>query len=85
MSVLDSFDGWKGFLGSRLQHAEGKGMDDGAINSIATEVGDYLASNVDPKNDEQRLLSDLWHAADDNQKQALAGTMVNMVKNGQTK
>ncbi|WP_106498376.1 DUF3243 domain-containing protein [Lentibacillus sp. Marseille-P4043] len=81
MSVLDNFDGWKEFLGSRLQDAQNKGMDGESMNSIATEVGDYLAANVDPKNDEQRLLSDLWNSADENQKQALASTMINLVKN----
>ncbi|RDW20334.1 DUF3243 domain-containing protein [Oceanobacillus arenosus] len=81
MSVLDNFDGWKDFLGDRLQNAEQGGMTEGAINNIATQIGDYLAKNVDPKNEEQRVLSDLWNAADDSQKQALAGAMVNLVKN----
>lgn len=83
MSVLDNFDGWKSFLGNRLQNAEQNGMNTGAINNIATEVGNYLAAHVDPKNDEQRLLSDLWNAADEDQKQALAGMMVNLAKNSQ--
>lgn len=81
MSVLDNFEGWKKFLGERLQNAEQNGMNDGSINNVATEIGDYLATNVDPKNEEQRVLSDLWDAADANQKQALAGAMVNLVKN----
>lgn len=81
MSVLDNFDGWKSFLGNRLQSAEKNGMDDGSIDNLATEIGDYLATNVDPKNEEQRVLSDLWNAADENQKQGLAGAMVNLVKN----
>jgi len=81
MSVLNNFDGWKSFLGNRLQNAQQNGMDDGAINNIATEVGNYLAANVEPKNDEQRILAELWNAADENQKQALAGTMVNLVQN----
>lgn len=85
MSVLNSFDGWKEFLGNRLDQAQEKGMDEGTTDHLATEVGDYLAEHVDPKNEEQRLLSDLWHAADEEQKQALAGTMVNLVKNEKNK
>jgi len=81
MSVLSNFDGWKSFLGNRLQNAQQNGMDEGAINNIATEVGNYLAANIEPKNDEQKLLTELWNAADESQKQALAGTMVNLVKN----
>lgn len=81
MSVLDNFEGWKDFLGNRLNQAQEKGMDEGTADNFATEIGDYLAKHVDPKNDEQRLLSDLWNAADENQKQALASTMVNLVQN----
>lgn len=85
MSVLDNFEGWKHFLGERLQNAQQKGMDNEAINSIASEVGDYLAANIEPKNDEQKLLADLWNAADESQKQVLASTMVNLVKNSTSK
>lgn len=81
MSVLDNFDDWKSFLGSRLQNAKQGGMNDHSMNEIATQLGDYLASNVDPKNEEQRILSDLWQASDENQKEALAGAMMNLVKN----
>jgi len=81
MSVLSDFGGWKKFLGERLQNAEKSGMNDGTINNFATEIGDYLADHVDPKNEEQRVLSDLWNAADENQQQAIAGAMVNLVKN----
>lgn len=85
MSVLNNFEGWKDFLGNRLNQAQEKGMEEETADSLATEIGDYLAEHVDPKNDQQRLLSDLWHAADENQKQALAGTMVNLVKNENSK
>ncbi|RDW15989.1 DUF3243 domain-containing protein [Oceanobacillus chungangensis] len=81
MSVLDNFDTWKDFLGNRLQQAQNNGMDEGIMSTIAAEIGDYLAANVEPKNDEQRLLADLWHSADENQKQVLANTMINLVKN----
>lgn len=80
MSVLNDFDGWKEFLGDRLQNAEKSGMDEESINNIAAELGDYLAEHVDPKNEEQRVLSDLWNSADEQQQQALAGAMINMVK-----
>jgi len=81
MSILDNFDGWKEFLGNRVQNAKQSGMGEDSMNHLAEEIGDYLASNVDPKNDEQRLLSDLWNAADENQQHALAGAMINMVQN----
>lgn len=81
MSVLDNFDGWKGFLKNRLQNAEQSGISGDSIDNFAMEIGEYLATNVDPKNEEHRVLSDLWNAADDNEKEAIAGAMVNLVKN----
>lgn len=81
MSVLDNFDNWKEFLKGKLQNAEESGASEGAIGNFATEVGEYLATNVDPKNDEQRILSDLWNAANENEKEAIAGAMMNLVKN----
>ncbi|RDW18269.1 DUF3243 domain-containing protein [Oceanobacillus arenosus] len=81
MSVLDNFESWKDFLGNRLQQAEENGMNEGVMSTVAAEIGDYLAANVEPKNGEQRLLADLWHSADENEKQVLANTMINLVKN----
>jgi len=80
MSVLDNFDNWKDFLKGRLQNAEKSGVSDGTIDNFATEIGEYLATNVDPKNEEQRVLSDLWNVADENEKEAIASAMINLVK-----
>ncbi|WP_156289122.1 DUF3243 domain-containing protein [Oceanobacillus salinisoli] len=80
MSVLDNFDTWKGFLSNRLQQAQQQGMDQQTINSIASEVGDYLAQNVDAKNKEESVLRDLWNAASEQEQQAIASTMVKLVQ-----
>ena len=80
MSVLDNFDNWKDFLKGRLQNAEKSGVSDDTIDNFATEIGEYLATNVDPKNEEQRVLSDLWNVADEKEKEAIASAMINLVK-----
>ena len=38
-------------------------MIEGAINNLAFEIGDYLASQVEPKNEQERVLADLWSVA----------------------
>lgn len=81
MSVLDNFDTWKSFLANRLQQAQQQGMDQQTINSIAAEVGDYLAENVDAKNKEEAVLKELWNAASEQEQQAIASTMVKLVQN----
>lgn len=81
MSVLDNFDTWKSFLSNRLEQAQQQGMDQQTINSIAAEVGDYLAENVDAKNKEEAVLKELWNAASEQEQQAIASTMVKLVQN----
>ncbi|CDQ40050.1 MULTISPECIES: DUF3243 domain-containing protein [Virgibacillus] len=81
MSVLDNFDSWKSFLSSKLTQAQQQGMSDKTIQNVAQEVGDYLAQNVDAKNNEEAVLRDLWNAASEDEQQAIANTMVKFVQN----
>ncbi len=80
MSVLDNFRDWKQFLGERVDQAMQSGMQSDTIQNMAYQVGDYLAQQVDPKNDQERLLKQLWDAGDEEQKRALAGMMVKLVQ-----
>ncbi|NRD78907.1 DUF3243 domain-containing protein [Bacillus sp. BRMEA1] len=80
MSVLDNWHQWQEFLGDRLDHAQNQGMSEGAINNLAVQIGDYLARNVDPKNEQERVLSDMWSVASPQEQQAIASVMVKLVK-----
>ncbi|MCA0969072.1 DUF3243 domain-containing protein [Halobacillus litoralis] len=81
MSVLDNWGSWKDFLGDRLHQAEGQGMEDGAVNELAYEIGNYLATSVDAKNEQEAVLRDLWNVADKNEQKAIAAMMVKLVQN----
>lgn len=81
MSVLNDFESWKGFLANKLDQAKEQGMSDHTITNVAHEVGDYLAKSVDAKNDESAVLRELWNAASEDEQQAIASTMVKLVKN----
>lgn len=81
MSVLDNWKQWEDFLADRLHHAQNEGMSEGAVSGLATQIGDYLAKNVDPKNEQQRVLSDLWSVADPGEQQAIANIMVKLIQN----
>ncbi|MBE3553536.1 MAG: DUF3243 domain-containing protein [Thermicanus sp.] len=80
MSVLDSFDQWKSFLHDRVEQAKAAGMSQDTIANLASHIGDYLSKEVDPKNREERLLSEMWKAADEEEQKALANVMVKMVQ-----
>ncbi|MFC4557189.1 DUF3243 domain-containing protein [Virgibacillus kekensis] len=81
MSVLDNFDTWKDFLANRLQQAQSEGMSQQTINNMAYEVGDYLAKSTDAKNNEEAVLRELWNAASNDERHALANAMVKLVQN----
>lgn len=81
MSVLDNWDQWKDFLGDRMQKAEQEGMNQQVVNDVAYQVGEYLSKQVEPKNDQERVLSDLWNVASEEEQHAIANMMVKLVNN----
>ncbi|WP_017727382.1 DUF3243 domain-containing protein [Halalkalibacterium ligniniphilum] len=80
MSVLDNWDQWKNFLGDRLQQASSEGMNQNIISDVAYQVGEYLANQVDPKNEQERVLAELWKVADEKEQHAIANMMVKLVQ-----
>lgn len=85
MSVLDNWDQWKNFLGDRLNQGEQQGLSESAVNNLAFEIGDYLANQVKPQNDQEKVLADLWSVASDEEKHAMANVMVKLVENNGTR
>lgn len=84
MSVLDNWDQWKNFLGDRLNEGEQQGLKDETVNSLAFEIGDYLAKQVEPQNEQEKVLADLWSVASDQEKHSIASMMVKLVENNGT-
>ncbi|WP_438432512.1 DUF3243 domain-containing protein [Gorillibacterium sp. sgz500922] len=80
-TVLKSFDKWKSFLGDRVEEAERVGMNDQTIISLATQIGNYLSDKIDPENQEERLLKQMWDAADEQERKSIACVMFKLAKN----
>jgi hypothetical protein len=78
-SVLSTYDKWKQFLGERVQNARNAGINDATIQHLVTEIGNFLALKVDPKNDEERVLKELWSVCDEQEKQVMAKIMIKLV------
>ncbi|WP_042348828.1 DUF3243 domain-containing protein [Bacillus massiliigorillae] len=85
MSILDNWDQWKNFLGDRLSTAQSEGLSSGVISELAFEIGDYLANNITPKNDQEKILAEIWSVASEEEKHAIANVMVKMVNNNSSK
>ncbi|MEH7094578.1 MULTISPECIES: DUF3243 domain-containing protein [Neobacillus] len=81
MSVLENWKQWEDFLADRLHHAQNEGMSEGAVSNLAFQIGDYLANQVEPKNEQERILADLWSVADKQEQQAIANMMVKLISN----
>jgi hypothetical protein len=79
MSVLDNFQDWKSFLSERVEQAQKLGMNQDTISEVAYQIGDYLAQGVDPKNEQERVLKELWDAADEQEQKTMANLMVKLV------
>ncbi|CAB3393967.1 DUF3243 domain-containing protein [Kyrpidia spormannii] len=79
MHVLENFEQWKNFLGDRVDQAQAAGMSTEQIQQIAYRMGDYLARQVDPQNKQERLLQEMWKVSSEQDQQALARIMVNLV------
>jgi hypothetical protein len=81
MSVLENWKQWEDFLADRLHHAQNEGMSEGAVSNLAFQIGDYLANQVEPKNEQERILADLWSVADKDEQQAIANMMIKLIQN----
>ncbi|MBG9589136.1 DUF3243 domain-containing protein [Cytobacillus firmus] len=85
MSVLDNWQQWKDFLGDRLHQGMDQGMNKETVNDLAYQIGDYLAKQVEPKNDQEKILADLWSVASPDEQHAIANIMVKLVQNDGTR
>ncbi|MFC5702065.1 DUF3243 domain-containing protein [Cohnella faecalis] len=77
-TVLGNFDTWKKFLGDRVEAAKKLGIGEDAIAKLAYEIGEFLDQKVDPKNDEQRILKELWDIGDESERKTMARLMVKL-------
>lgn len=76
MAILNNWDQWKNALGNAIDLGETVGMSDKTITTVAEKVGTFLSNNVDPRNPEERLLKEMWDAADENDRNVLAKLVV---------
>jgi hypothetical protein len=79
-TVLSNFATWKHFLADRVSQAKNSGMKEDTISNLAYEIGNFLDEKVDPKNEEERVLKELWDVGDEAERKMLAGLMVKLVQ-----
>lgn len=78
---INNFDQWLNTLSSAMDQARAMGMSENEITKSATQLGNFLATNIEPDIPENRLLKNLWTEGDEKERQALASMLVKMLKN----
>lgn len=78
-TVLNQFEKWKSFLHDRVEKARKAGMSDETIANLAYQIGEFLDEHVDPKNEEERLLKELWDVGDEQERKTIARLMMKLV------
>lgn len=79
MAHMKDWHDWKETLGKAVDLGETVGFSDKTITKTAERVGTFLSNNIDPRNDEERLLKQLWDAADEKDREILAKLVVKIV------
>ncbi len=79
-TVLSNFETWKHFLADRIEQAKKMGMNEDTISKLAFEVGSFLDEKVDPRNDEERVLKQLWDVGDEADKKTIARLMMKVAE-----
>lgn len=81
-TVLTNFEKWKNFLSERVEQAKSAGMGEETIEKLAFQIGEFLDDKVDPKNEQERILKDLWDVGDKDDRKTIARLMVKLVEKG---
>ncbi|SDW25920.1 DUF3243 domain-containing protein [Paenibacillus sp. CF384] len=79
-TVLSNFENWKNFLSDRVDQAKGMGLNEDTIANLAYEIGSFLGEKVDPKNEQERAIKELWDVGDEQERKTIAGLMVKLVQ-----
>lgn len=75
MEIGHNWHKWKEILGDVVGLGERVGLEEETINNAAFRLGDFFANNMDPANNEQRLMKELWDEGNDEERKTLATLM----------
>lgn len=80
INVLNDWEKWKKTLYNAISMGEKVGLSEDAIKNLGSKVGEFLASNIDPENPQQRLLKELFAVANEREQETLTSVIIKMVE-----
>lgn len=81
--ILQNFEEFKGYLGTRIKLAQSIGLSEEQMAVIAQQVAEYLADNEMARNREEKLLQELWRCGTEEERHMLAHMLLRMVRQPQ--
>lgn len=78
--LIEDFDKWKKTLYNLVSMGEKVGLSEDTITNLGSKIGEFLASNVDPENREQRLLKEFFEVANEKEKEILTSLIIKMIQ-----
>jgi len=81
--VAGSWEAWKSQLAEAVRLGESMNLSHEELTKRAEQVGDFLAKKIDPRSPEQKVLKELWEAADDEEQRTIAGVLIKLVSRTQ--
>ncbi|MCA1022808.1 DUF3243 family protein [Halobacillus litoralis] len=76
--IMNNFQTFKDYLGDKVHKGEKLGLGEEGLAKGAKRVADYLAEHEEPRNREEKVLNELWSAADKNEREHIAHALVKM-------
>ena len=76
----NNWDKWKKTLYNVIYVSETVGLSEDTISKIGSKVGEFLVSNVDPENREQRLLKEFFEVANKEEQETLTRVIIKMIE-----
>ncbi len=82
IDAINDWDKWKKTLSKAVSMGETVGVSDDTIKNLGVKVGEFLTSNVEPQNHEQRLLKELFDVGNEKEREVLTSMIIKMVHQG---
>lgn len=80
IDTINDWDKWKKALVKAVSIGETVGLSQDSIKDLGVKVGEFLASNVDPENHEQRVLKELFEVGTKKEREALTNMIIKMAR-----
>ncbi|MBM7553506.1 DUF3243 domain-containing protein [Thalassobacillus pellis] len=76
--IMASFSQFRDYLGDKVEKGEKMGLSEEALTKNAKRVADYLAEHEEPRNREEKLLNEMWNAANEDERKHVAHVLVKL-------